>query len=203
MRWLYLHRLKLRCECSTNAAELQPLKFASRLLAKLHANRWFARSRCRCRDSFRAQTRSRCGRRDNARSRLRTRPSYALQPSVSIVDCSRISPLIIGISDSREQSCTIVTNTFSPRLSSLNTGVLPAAPRPRFPRTRRSRTRRARPPRLADTLAQDCPAQEAVVAVGGVAVHPADIRRLRRRQIVFEAQENPVPFLCRKSLFYH
>ena len=43
-----------------------------------------------------------------------------------------------GISDSREQSGTTVTNTFSPRLSSPNTGVFPAAPRLRFPRTRRA-----------------------------------------------------------------
>ena len=41
------------------------------------------------------------------------------------------------------------------------------------------------------------------MAVGGVAVHAADVRRLRRRQVVLEAQENPVPFLCRKSLFYY
>ena len=41
-----------------------------------------------------------------------------------------------GISDSREQSGTTVTKTFSPRLSSPNTGVFPVAPRPRFPRTR-------------------------------------------------------------------
>ena len=97
-----------------------------------------------------------------------------------------------GISDSLEQSGTTVTNTLSPRLRSPNTGVLPAAPRPRFPRTR-----------LADALAEDRPVQQVVVAVDGVPVHPADFRRLRRRQVVLEAQKNPVPFLRRNSLFYH
>ncbi|MBD5439473.1 MAG: glycosyltransferase family 2 protein [Treponema sp.] len=36
---------------------------------------------------------------------------------------------MIGIRDSLDQSGTIVKNTFSPRLSSPNTEVLPAAPR--------------------------------------------------------------------------
>ena len=81
-----------------------------------------------------------------------------------------------GIGDSLEQSGTTVTNTLSPR----------------FPRTR-----------LADALAEDYPVQQVVVAVDSVPVHPADIRRLRRRQVVLEAQKNPVPFLRRNSLFYH
>ena len=94
-----------------------------------------------------------------------------------------------GISDSREQSGTTVTKTFSPRFRSPNTGVFPAAPRPRFPHTRPEvglveLVLADFPPRLADALAEDCSAQEAVVAVGSVAVHPADVRRLRRRRSI-------------------
>ena len=114
---------------------------------------------------------------------------------------------MIGIRDSREQSGTIVTNTLSPRLSSPNTGVLPAAALSAHPP--RAEVRLVQlvladlPLRLADALAEDRPAQKVVVAVGSVPVHAAEIRRLRRRQVVLEAQENPVPFLCRNSLFYH
>ena len=79
-----------------------------------------------------------------------------------------------GINDSLELSGTTVTNTLSPHT-----------------------------PCLADALAEDRPAQQVVVAVDGIPVYPADVHRLRRRQVVLEAQENPVPFLCRNSLFYH
>ena len=96
---------------------------------------------------------------------------------------------MIGISDSREQSGTTVTNTFSPRFRSPNTGVFPAAPRPRPEVGLVELVLADFPPRLADALAEDCSAQNAVVVVGGVAVHPADVRRLRRRQVVLEAQK--------------
>ena len=94
-----------------------------------------------------------------------------------------------SISDSLEQLGMTATNTFSPRFSKCEHRHL--ARRPAHPFRAEVGVIKLVladfPLRPVDVPSEDLSAQVTVVVAGGVAVHAADVRHMRCRQVSFEA----------------